>query len=113
MQLGSAQDPMAFFSIMSKSSSVISSLISASMTIQMGMAAEDNEIEEENRLLNQNLGWCGVNANVIMAAAEMRMVANFIVCCFAELLNILSITLFLLYIVQKQHNICDVVLLVQ
>ncbi len=52
----------------------------------MGMVEEDNEIREEiERPLDWNLRWCGVNADVITAAAEIRRVANFIVCGSVEL----------------------------
>ena len=41
MHPGSARDPTAFFSIMSRKSSIRSSLISASTTMQIGMAARE------------------------------------------------------------------------
>ena len=41
MHPGSARDPIAFFSIIPKNSSILSSLISASTRIQIGMALSD------------------------------------------------------------------------
>jgi hypothetical protein len=46
MHPGSARLPTAFFSIISKNSSIRSSLISASTTIQIGMARRDEDVKD-------------------------------------------------------------------
>ena len=46
---GSARDPIAFASIIVKNSSMRSSLISASTTIQIGMASNDVDDDAEKR----------------------------------------------------------------
>jgi len=49
------------------------------------MVEEDKVKREENeRLVEWDLGWCGVNADVVTAAAAIRRVANFIVRCFVR-----------------------------
>ena len=45
---GSLRDPIAFASIIDKNSSMRSSLISASTTIQIGMAASDVDAEKRD-----------------------------------------------------------------
>ena len=67
---GSLRDPIAFASIIDKNSSIRSSLISASTTIQIGMAAsdvDDGDAEKRDVVCLMLVKDVGVKAEVITA----------------------------------------------
>ena len=91
MHPGSARDPIAFFSIIPKNSSILSSLISASTRIQIGMALSDVRSDRGRRAASDEwaqLNCWGAKAAVVVRAVARRLEANLMSSLLITLCNI-------------------------